>query len=215
MLTLLPWSVYAYTVAIAGVHGGLGRELAQQSVLRGWDVVALVRPYEIDRPILQPFRNGWLGGDETTPLLEHGDRLRVVRLDEPCCFDALVLAMGASALQADTSHESTAAILQNLPAACQKVTLVSAYGTNDEFDPSNIGIRIMRDWYLRDVYESKRIQEELVEGLENVTVEILRPKVLSYGPIPFNTIHTTREALARRILGSTDAASPTVSDRAE
>lgn len=192
LLSFLP--VFAYTVAIAGVRGGLGRELAAQSIDRGCDVVGIVRE-DVTSPVMRPCRIGWL--DElvpnTTPLT--GVHLTTA----PTKYDALVLAMSGKPFAPDDAHRTTRALLATLPDTCTDVVLVSAHGVGDSIENANAGIRLMRSVYLRSTYASKQIQEELVRALP-VRTRILRPKVLSYGAIPFNTIATTREALARDIL---------------
>ena len=65
-LLLLVRYVAAYSLAVVGAQGRLGRELVQQSLERGWHTVAVVRrPTD---PIFRPVRGGGLSTDE--PMLE-------------------------------------------------------------------------------------------------------------------------------------------------
>lgn len=77
--------------------------------------------------------------------------------------------------------------------------MVSAYGVGDSLKNANIGIQIMSDWYLKDVYKSKNEQEKIVEQLSKSTL-IVRPRALSYGTIPFDSFTTPRQNLATTIL---------------
>jgi hypothetical protein len=72
-------------------------------------------------------------------------------------------------------------------------------GSSD--DPA---IRAMEAWYLKDTYEAKRQQEELVRSLTQETL-ILRPRVLSHEPVPLNPIAVARCDLAARILDWVEA----------
>lgn len=60
---------------------------------------------------------------------------------------------------------------------------------------------------LKDEYKAKRQQEQILYGMDVDTL-VLRPKVLSYGHIPFNTIFTTRKDLAREIIEWVDGQRP-------
>ena len=96
----------------------------------------------------------------------------------------------------DTSHLVLAHILYTLPASCKSVQVVSAYGV-DKDEQSNLGIRVMSNWYLNTGAARKRDS--------GLPFAIERPRALSYGPIPFNTISTPRQVLAKRMLDRIDA----------
>ena len=40
-----------------------------------------------------------------------------------------------------------------------KIVLISAYGVGDSLENSNFGIKVMNNWYLKDVYYNKNQQE--------------------------------------------------------
>lgn len=190
---------HAFTIAVCGAHGGLGRELVQQSIEREWKTVAIVRRPEA--PIFKPYRDGWLSDDQKvrTSISAQGLLTKVSYEDVTIHYDALVFALGGKPLQTDTTTATVASMCANLPETCAKVCLVSAHGVGDSLRGADVGIRTMSSWYLRDTYRSKRLQEEIVDEL-SVETRIVRPRVLSYGPIPLNPIATSREDLARDIL---------------
>lgn len=199
MLILPVLMTTSFTLGIAGVRGGLGRELASQAIEKNWRVVGFVRE-DKTLPVYEPFRRGWLT-DETKNLPEiSSPKLSLALPDDRRQYDALVLAMSGKPFQPDTSVSTTQQLFRNLPPSCRSVVLVSAHGVSDSLKDANVGIKIMERWYLNDVYEAKKIQESLVQALpSHIGVHILRPKVLSYGSIPFNDIYTTRQDLAQQI----------------
>lgn len=194
------------TLAVAGIRGGLGRELAYQALQRNHlSVLGLVRANELDADVRVPYRGGWLSTDaDAAAALRpmRGEHLSLAALDAPPpAYDGLVLCMSSKPFSADDSADATADILARMPSSCRHVVLVSAHGVGDSIRGANVGIRAMRAWYLRDTYGAKAEQERLVEALQSrVHTTVLRPKVLSYGHVPFNTIYTRRQDLAARIL---------------
>jgi NAD(P)-dependent dehydrogenase (short-subunit alcohol dehydrogenase family) len=187
----------ALRIGVVGAHGGLGRELVQQSLLRGHTPIAFARRRD---PILSPVRRGWLspeGGEDETPMNVTCVSADVDPLPD---VDAIVFAVSGRPFEADTSTSTVWHVCSHLPETCRAVTLVSAWGVGESINESNAGIRAMRGFYLRSTYASKEEQERLVSSLEGVEVRILRPKVLSYSVIPLNTIATPRRTLAKRIL---------------
>jgi nucleoside-diphosphate-sugar epimerase len=211
MLSFLSSQVFGYSIAVAGIRGGLGRELASQALSHDMRVIGLVRPTEVTETIRHPVRRGWLSAsadDAATAEVIRDTRLSLHALDRPSPnYDALILCMSGQPFDShDTMYESTVSICRLLPRSCKHIVLVSAHGVGESIRQSNVGIKVMRGWYLRETYSSKERQEMFVAGLEGVTTTILRPRVLSYGHIPFNTISTRRQDLAQQILHSvTDA----------
>lgn len=198
MMHIFALHVYSFTVAISGAHGGLGRELVQQSLQKNWKTLALVRRMD---PIFFPCRSGWLKDSEETEYSMCDSNLTKVMYDDlnEYEFDAIVFALGSKPFKEDTTTGIVNDICTNLPKSCDKVCLVSAYGVGDSITNANIGIQIMSDWYLKDVYQSKYDQEKIVEKLP-ISKLIIRPRALSFGKIPFNTIATARQDLASSIL---------------
>lgn len=199
MWTLTPLLATAFTVAISGAHGGLGRELVRQSLDRGWTPLALTR--RPGDPVCEPYRGGWLADDERRPV----PMPEVTAVDHAptADFDALVLALGGKPFVEDDTTRVVRALCDHLPARCRRVCLVSAHGVGDSLRGANAGIQIMHAWYLKDTYAAKAEQERAVHALRARGVEtlVLRPKALSYGRGP----GTPRQALAADVLAWLDA----------
>lgn len=152
-------------------------------------------------PILEPSRGGWLSEPagkrkvQTSPLL-------VPCLNEEIneySYETLLFVCGSQPFETDTSDETMRLLLDNLSPFCTSVGMVSAYGVGED-EIGNAGIQAMRGWYLRDVYRAKKEMEALLFASDVERKQIWRPKVLSYGPIPFNDIHTERKLFASQIL---------------
>ena len=193
------------TVTVVGAHGALGRELVYQALARDWKVNAVVRR---DDPLYRPTRRGWLSPSRQTDFVPmRNAHLRVVdareadSLETPAACDAVVFALSGSPFAADTSTDVVRRTCASLPSECKKVCLVSAHGVGPGGTDDDVGIRVMRAWYLKDVYAEKRAQEAIVATLDDrIDTLVLRPRVLSYGRIPLNPISVPRSALAARIL---------------
>ena len=192
--------INAYTVAIAGAHGGLGRELVQQSIEKKLKTLALVR--RPDEPIYFPCRDGWLS-ERTESINVIDDNLldiqNINNIDSNYCVNALVISIGEKPFKKDDSSKLTKKLLNIWP-SLEKVCLISAHGVGNDKD-ANIGITAMRNYYLKNVYDAKYQQEILVNQLPSeISTKIIRPRVLSYGAIPFNNIAVPRQKLAGEII---------------
>lgn len=204
MFVLVPPAIVALTVGVFGAQGGLGRELVQQCRDRGHIPVAYVR--DATRDIRPPVRNGWLEETESPvplprPFANLDVRTTAQSVDG---LDAVVFAMSGKPFVKDTSTVVVRDVCDRLPPRCTKMCLVSAWGVGDTIQHSNLGIKVMKGFYLHSTYSAKAIQETMVRTWsaslplrENL---IVRPKVLSFSPIPFNTIATPRQTLAATIL---------------
>lgn len=186
-----------FTIAVAGAHGRLGREIVHQSIKRKWETCALSRrPTD---PLFEPGRLGLF--DESTLIRKpmRSELLQVVEYGEEGEYDAVVFAVGGSPFSEDTSDHVIRDVCARLPARCKKVCLVSAYGVGDSLLRSNVGIRAMESWYLKDVYASKRSAERIVSFLPcSVDVLILRPRALTHAQVPI--IGMSRKYLTHDIL---------------
>lgn len=190
--------VTSFQIAIAGAHGGLGRELVRQSLDRSWNTLGLVRRND---PIYEPFRNGWLSDPENGLEEIIDSKLQRMQYDKvPFLeYDAIVFALSGKPFQKNDESLLVDYICNNLSHKCKKAVLVSAYGAGDTLQDANIGIRIMNDWYLKEAYKAKNAQENRVSQL-CIPTKIFRPKVLTYGKIPFEKFGETRQNLATQIL---------------
>jgi hypothetical protein len=102
----------------------------------------------------------------------------------------------------DYSDIITEDIINNYKNTIDQIVLISANGVGDSLKNSNIGIKIMNNWYLKDVYRAKNKQEEIIKNYnkknKNCTINIIRPNVLTYGENIYNVL--SREKLAQKIL---------------
>lgn len=200
MLTTFLFS-YTYTVAVVGASGGLGRELVYQSLNKDLDVLAVTR---FSDKIVYPYREGGL--EETFQRMEiiADPGIKLVKQEKLTGkeeYDSLILCMSGKPFEKDDSYKTCKRICENLPETCKNICLVSAWGVGNSIKHANLGIVAMKNWYLKSVYESKQIQEEIVthtSAEKNIPCLVLRPKVLSYGT---NIIPSTpRQTLATEIL---------------
>ena len=84
----------SFTIGIAGIRGGLGKELVQQSLEQRWNVIGYVKGSR-SSPIHKPYRSGWL----TDKQLERFDEeIGLYHVSEKCDYDALVLTMSGKPL---------------------------------------------------------------------------------------------------------------------
>lgn len=195
-------SIYAFpNVGIVGAHGGLGRELVYQCLEKSWNPIAIVRR---EKPIYAPVREGWLEEESRNELKPLSVPIVVNPQTCPSECDALIFAMSGSPFRSvDDSTTTVERLCRSMPVRCRRVCLVSAHGVGDSIENANIGIQLMRSWYLKSTYEEKEKQEEYVRTQLPEWTEpplILRPKVLSFASIPFNPISTPRREIAERIL---------------
>jgi hypothetical protein len=118
----------------------------------------------------------------------------------------LVFTTGAAPFKDDYSDTLMAKIMPALPRSCKHVVLVSAHGVGSSLSKDEVGINIMNSWYLRNVYEAKNNQEDLLKlkifktKYPKLRTSIYRPKALSYGATMVKS--TTRQDLANKILES-------------
>lgn len=202
-LLSLDTSSASLTVGVLGAQGDLGREVVSQSLSRGWTVHAYVRrPTD---PVLTPVRRGWLSPDRTAmraarPIIS--DRLRLFDSFDVAAGDedALVSVMSGRPF---ANEMGTVDVFRNVcsgvDARTCRVCLVSAHGVGDSIEGANAGIQVMRGWYLEGTYAAKEAQENYLRTAWNGTYTILRPRVLSYEPIPMNPIARTRNSVASEI----------------
>lgn len=199
MLFLFTIPVQAFTVGVVGAHGGLGRELIQQCNERGWNSLAMVRRSAL---VEAPVRTGWLNPSSESKEYLPTNYFLTKGSDTMCpeqC-DAIVFAMSGKPFENNTSTTDVIrAVCDSLTPRCKSMCLVSAYGVGDSIEGANVGIQVMRSWYLKSTYDEKLKQEELVDSLP-IRSLILRPKVLSFDTIPFNPTAVRRRDLAMDIL---------------
>ena len=119
-------------------------------------------------------------------------------------YENIIFTTSAKPFKEDYSDRLMCKILQDLPKSCKTVTLVSAHGVGDSLSSKEVGIKVMNDWYLKDVYRVKNEQEKMLNfnmfsvKYPKLKRYIIRPKALSYGKTVLNSV--TRKDLANKIL---------------
>lgn len=191
--------VNRFDLCIVGGSSGLGREIIYQSLQNNNKVLALSNN---PNQIKIPYRGGGLENKETNTIIQDKN-LMICDYNnfEKFKFENIVFTTGAKPFEKDYSDEITETILTNQNIALKKIVLISAEGVGNSLPKSNSGIKIMNNWYLKDVYRAKNNQEILINKYEkeyNTQIFIIRPKVLSYGKNIF--IAKSRQQLANEIL---------------
>jgi nucleoside-diphosphate-sugar epimerase len=192
----------ALRVGVLGAHGYLGREVVSQCLSRQWDVTAYVR--RPNDPVLSPLRRGWL---DPHPVAVRAARpmtsphLRVRSADDPSGTEDVLVSVVSGRPFADESStvDTFVSLCESLTGKSARVCLVSAHGVGDSVEDANAGIQIMRDWYLRSTYAAKEAQEKYLRTTFWGDTLVLRPRVLSFEPVPFNPVARPRAAVAREI----------------
>ena len=200
---LLLNNINAYNLCVVGGSSGLGREIIYQGINKNLKILTLSNN---PNNIKIPYRGGGLDNKETNLLLRSRN-LEITNYNNfnNYNFSNVVFTTGAKPWQNDYSDIITKNILDsNL--IINNIVLISAYGVGNSLSDSNIGIKIMNDLYLQDVYRAKNKQEELINNYKiqnpDIKINILRPKALSYGNSFF--IGRSRENLASEILNLFD-----------
>lgn len=204
-MTPVPFLLFgavAYTLAVVGAQGRLGRELVLQSLARGWVVEGIVR--RPSDPIPTPTRNGWLseGPTDDAACVASPNLTLVTDVSAALDVDGIVFCVGAEPFASRETASLQTDAVRRLLARCSddtRVCLVSAHGAAESLNASNLGIKFMHSVYLREAYAAKEEQERLV-AQRNLSSLILRPRVLSFSRIPLNRVATPRSELAARIL---------------
>jgi len=192
--------VSAYDLCIVGGSSGLGRELIYQCLKNDKKILTMSNNPD---NIKVPYRGGGLQEKKTNKLIEDKN-LKVINYNDfsKYNFSNIVLTMGSKPFKNDYSDKITKDILDNKNLNLQNIVLISAYGVGDSLNNANIGIKIMNNLYLQDVYRAKNEQEKLVnlykKSNPDTNIYILRPKVLSYGENIY--LAKSRENFAKEIL---------------
>tara|TARA_B100001758_G_scaffold171495_2_gene148439 strand:+ start:38766 stop:39359 length:594 start_codon:yes stop_codon:yes gene_type:complete len=190
---------FVHDLCVVGAGGGLGRELVYQAINdRNNTVLALTTSDKI----YKPYRGDTYNDIKEMP--EFYSSLLTVdnywkKMDYS--YKSLVICVGGLPFKVDYSDNLTAKCLENLPNMCKDVSIVSAYSVEDNsLEKFSIPFQIMSNFYLKDVYRSKRNQETILKKYSKTIIrkKCYKPRALSYG----NTFlpSTTRRDLAKEIL---------------
>ena len=199
LLYLKMGTSFVHDLCVVGAGGGLGRELVYQAINdRNNTVLALTTSDKI----YKPYRGDTFNDIKEMP--EFYSSLLTVdnywkKMDYS--YKSLVICVGGLPFKVDYSDNLTAKCLENLPNMCKDVSIVSAYSVEDNsLEKFSIPFQIMSNFYLKDVYRSKRNQETILKKYSKTIIrkKCYKPRALSYG----NTFlpSTTRRDLAKEIL---------------
>ena len=200
LLFIFFYSVKCYNVCVVGGSSGLGKELIYQSLNKNKTVLALTSG---KNPITIPCRINSFNENNNMPILENSnltkDNYWKKIMDYK--YENLIFTTSAKPFEQDYSDILFCKIMDYIPSTCKKVAVVSAYGAGESLNGANIGINIMNNWYLKDVYRSKNTQEMLLKTkYKNLPIHtfLYRPKALSYGKTNIKSV--SRMDLANEIL---------------
>ena len=173
---------WCYNICIIGGSSGLGKELIYQGIENNIKVLALTNN---PNKIKIPYRGGGLSNKETNICLT-SENLKVDTYDniDEYNFNNIVFTTGAQPFENDYSDIITKNILSKNLTNLKNIILLSADGVADSLPESNLGIKVMNNWYLKDTYRAKNEQEKIIQEYSskyNKNILILRPKALSYG----------------------------------
>ena len=199
IFSLLFDSINSYDLCVVGGSSGLGREIIYQGLIKKNKILALTNN---PSNIKVPYRGGGLKYQPTIDLIKNPDLI----IDNYNNYNKynyknIVFTTGAKPFKVDYSDSITRQILSNRELQLDNIILISAYGVGDSIQNLNLGIQVMNNWYLQDVYRAKNIQEKIIGdyGVKfNTNITIFRPKGLSYGINAYSI--TSRETLAKEIL---------------
>ena len=193
---------FVYDLCVVGATSGLGRELVFQSICdRDKSVIALTS--NKNNKINTPYRGNTFDYEETNKTISHPNLfIESYWNNDIPTFKHIVFCTSAKPFEKDYSDSLTNKLLHQIPNTCKTISLVSAYGVGDSLDGANIGIKVMNDLYLKDVYRAKNEQENIISSFNNPNIikNIYRPRALSYGDTLLYSI--PRSKLATEILNS-------------
>jgi len=193
--------VNCFNICVIGSSSGLGKEIICQSLEKNINVLALTNNPD---KIYYPFRGKGLDENYKSKTLINNPKLVIDNYNNnnKYLYENLIFTTGAKPFQNDYSYELTKKILSEKKHILKNIILISAFGVGETLDQSNLGIKIMNNWYLKDVYEAKNKQEDFLKNYINqnshINLTILRPKVLSYGENIYNG--KSRQNLAKEII---------------
>ena len=193
-------TAYSYDIAIVGASGRLGRELVYQSTKNmNKKVIGYTsKPHYIYEPYRGKGYNEKNKGIEYKSLnLDLYNYWRPINQD----YEHLIFCTSAMPFEEDYSDKLFNKFLNQISKKCKTISFVSANGVSDTLENSNIGIKVMNNWYLKDVYRAKNEIETSLNKYDGpIKIYIYRPEALSHGDTFLNS--TTRQNMAEKILNN-------------
>lgn len=191
--------VLCFKLCVVGASSGLGKEIIYQSVLdKNYTVLALTSSNE---PLTVPCRVNSFNEIKNQEIFYDPKIFKDNYWNNLANYEYehLVMTTGAKPFENDYSDVLFKKVLDALPLNCKSISLVSAFGVGSSLKDGNLGIDIMNNWYLKDAYRAKNIQEDLLKNFDTKSkIKIYRPRALSYGKT--NIDSKTRQDLAVDIL---------------
>lgn len=160
-------------IAVFGATGGTGRQVVQQAIAAGDQVVALVRD-----PAKLPIENANLS-------LVAGNVLDVAKVEETLQdVDAVVVSLGNTDNNPDyVVSQGTQVIVDAMTRLGQpkRIVVVSSLGVGDSKDQVSFAFKMLMKSVLRKPMEDKERQEALIKA-SALDWTIVRPGGLTDGP---------------------------------
>ena len=195
---------FGFNLCVVGAGSGLGKELVYQASLNKNKTILALSGNNNNRLTL-PCRTNSFNEINSQPLyFSPNIRASSYWLDiSRYKYDHIVFTTGAKPFENDYSDKLMEKFFQDFYNDCKSITLVSADGVRETLKYSSMGIKVMNDWYLKDVYRSKNQQERmLIDNFPNMKKFIYRPPALSYGKTLLKSV--SRMDLASSILNNID-----------
>ena len=191
-----------FDLCVVGGTSGLGRELIYRGITeKNLKILALTS--SPNKCINIPYRGNGFQEKSTEEFKSKNLVVDTYWTHITDTYDNIVFCTSGTSFSNDYSDKLMEKYLCFLPDNCETIALISAYGVGDSINNASIGIQIMNNLYLKDVYRAKNNQETKLKDLnKNVKKIIYRPNALSYGKTFFNS--TTRYDLAEKILKDLD-----------
>lgn len=192
----------AYNICVVGGSSGLGRELIYQGISDpNLNIITLTNN---PNKVCKPYRGGGLKLNDKGSEIIKSYQLTKDKYTNYFKYDVenIIFTTGSKPFEYDYSDTITKQMLTFNYTNLKNIILISAEGVGNSLSESNLGIKIMNNWYLKDVYRSKNNQEQIIKDYCNINPQtqsiILRPKVLSYGKNLYNA--KSRQQFANEIL---------------
>ena len=175
---------YCYDLCVVGATSGLGKELIYQaSVEKNKKVLALTS--QSSNMLYVPYRgDGYEEKPNTKTFMNSNIHIDSYWNHIKGDYKSIIFCTGAKPFKKDYSDKVTSKLLNQISKKCENIVLISAYGVGDSLNSANLGIQVMNNLYLKDVYRAKNEQETILNtyyNKEKIQKKIYRPKALSYG----------------------------------
>lgn len=185
-------------LCIVGGNSGLGKEIVYQAIY-DYNTTVLSLSNKVKTSSI-PCRVNSFNEIQNPEIFTHPNLANDCYWNDITKFDYhhIIFTTSAKPFENDYSDILMKKFLENISSSCKSITLVSAYGVSETLKKSNLGIKVMNAWYLKDVYRAKNEQEKMLKNIK-ISKFIVRPKALSYGKTTYLESQS-RQDLANDIL---------------